>query len=218
MTNYVLELRSVSKTYGQDQTRFEALHEIDLKLTKRSLNIIVGPSGSGKSTLINLASLLDTPSQGKILIKDHDLTNLGESDRSKFRRREIGIIYQRDNLFTFLNILENVMTPMLLKDRDKAQKLLNKMGIYDLKKFPEELSILDQQKITLSRALINEPCLLLADEPTGELNTHDQGQIMNLFQELSKEITIILVSNNQDLMKYCDNIFYLKDGFLKKNL
>jgi putative ABC transport system ATP-binding protein len=218
MTNYVLEMQSVSKTYGQDQTRYIALQDIDLKLTEKSLNLIVGPSGSGKSTLINLASLLDTPSQGKILIKEQNLSNLGETDRSKFRRREIGIIYQRNNLFTFLNILENVMTPMLLKDRNKAQKLLNKMGIYDLKKFPEELSILDQQKITLSRALINEPCLLLADEPTGELNTHDQGQIMNLFQELSKEITIILVSNNQDLMKYCDNIYNLQDGFLKKKL
>ncbi len=214
MTNTFLEFKNIFKTFGEDETRIDALKDVDLIIKKGSLNLILGSSGSGKSTLLNLASLMDTPTRGEILIRAINTNKISESEKSRFRRVEIGIIYERDNLFPFLNILENVMVPVFTKDKEKTVKLLKIVGLEDLTKFPHEISIMDQQKVALSRALINNPSLLLADEPTGELNSKDAGEILSLIRDVGANCGVLIASNNPDLIQYCDNILYLRDGIL----
>jgi putative ABC transport system ATP-binding protein len=216
MNNYILEFQGVWKTFGKNKIKLDALKRIDFKIKKNSLNIILGPSGSGKSTLLNLVSLLDTPTKGNILIKEKDASKMSQSERSKFRRKEIGIIYQRDNLFPYLNILENVMVPMVMQNKEEAVKILKMIGLDDINKFPDEISVEDQQKVALARALINNPSFLLADEPTGELNSGNAVDLINLIKSIGSNCTVLIASNNLDLFKYCDNMFYLKDGILNE--
>lgn len=216
MNNYILEFQGVWKTFGKNKIKLDALKRIDFKIKKNSLNIILGPSGSGKSTLLNLVSLLDTPTKGNILIKEKDASKMSQSERSKFRRKEIGIIYQRDNLFPYLNVLENVMVPMVMQNKEEAVKILKMVGLDDINKFPDEISVEDQQKVALARALINNPSFLLADEPTGELNSGNAVDLINLIKSIGCNCTVLITSNNLDLFKYCDNMFFLKDGILNE--
>lgn len=217
MTGFILEFQDVWKTFGEDKTKINALKGITLQIKKNSLNLILGPSGSGKSTLLNIASLLAIPTKGKIFIKGKNTLKMSKSERSKFRRDEIGIIYQRDNLFPYLNILENVMVPMMVKDKEKAIKLLKIAGLTKITEFPHEISIDKQQKTALARSLINNPSILIADEPTGELNSRAADQMMTLIKSVGNKSTVLIASNNQDLEEYCDNIFYLEDGGLLEN-
>ncbi|MDP3066820.1 MAG: ATP-binding cassette domain-containing protein [Methanobacteriaceae archaeon] len=193
------------------------MKEIDLEIKKKSLTLIIGPSGSGKSTLLNLASLMDTPTRGKILIRGKDTSKMSKSERIRIRRNQIGIIYQRDSLLPYLTILENVMVPMVAKDQKKAVKILKIVGLSHISKFPDEISRADQQRVALSRAVINNPSLLLADEPTGELNSEDTEKIINLIKDVGNKCAVLIASNNPDLGKYCDNILSLKDGILMGN-
>ncbi|MBI5680042.1 MAG: ABC transporter ATP-binding protein [Methanobacterium sp.] len=213
----ILEFQDVWKTFGNDKTKLDALKEIDLEIEENSVNLILGPSGSGKSTLLNLISLMDTPTKGKIFIKGKNTLNMSKSERSKFRRDEIGIIYQRDNLFPYLNILENVMVPMIVKDKEKAIKLLKIAGLTKITEFPDEIHIVEQQQTALVRAAINNPSILIADEPTGELNLEAADKLMNLIKSVGNKSTVLIASNNQDLDKYCDNIFYIKEGMILEN-
>jgi len=210
----ILEFQDISKTFGDHITKIDALKGINLEIKKNTLNLILGPSGSGKSTLINLASLLVTPTKGKILIKGKNTSKMSKSKRSGIRRNEIGIIYQRDNLFPYLTILENVMVPMISNDKEKTRKILKKVDLSEINKFPHEISIADQQRVVLSRALINNPSLLLADEPTGELNLVDSKRLINLIKEVGNKCAVLIASNNFDLEKYFDNVFSLQDGVL----
>ena len=216
MTNNILEFKEVWKTYGDDKTKITALNGINLELKKNSLNLILGPSGSGKTTLLNLASLLDTPTNGAIIINGQDTSKLSKSERSKIRRNEIGIVYQRANLFPYLNILENTMLPMVSKDMNNASKILNKVGIVETSKFPDEISIEKQQKAALARAVINNPLLIIADEPTGELDKKSTETVMDLIINMKNKHTILMLSNNADLKEYCDELFLIKDGYLQK--
>ena len=217
MNSNILEFQDVWKIYKDGKAELNALQGINLKLKKNSLNLILGPSGSGKTTLITLASLLDTPTKGKILINGQNTSNLPNSKRSKIRMEKIGIIYQRDNLFPYLNVLENIMLSMVSPDKNTAINILKRVGLTEIGKIPDELSIEEQQKVALARALINDPLLILADEPTGELDTHSTEIIMNLFKQLSDKSTILMVSNNRDLSEFCDEIFSLKDGIIAIN-
>ncbi|MGF7118331.1 ABC transporter ATP-binding protein [Methanobacterium oryzae] len=216
MNNALLEFKEVWKTYGNEQTKMNALKGINLSLKKNSFNLILGPSGSGKTTLLNIASLLDTPTKGKVILGDKHTSNLSKTERSKIRMNEIGIIYQRANLFPYLNVLENVMLPMISKDKNKALELLKSMGINETSQFPEKLSAEDQQKVALSRAMINDPSLILADEPTGELDTDSTNVIMKLIKDIGQRCTVLIVSNNTDLFEYADNLFSLKEGIIIK--
>ena len=216
MTNNILEFKEVWKTYGDDKTKITALNGINLELKKNSLNLILGPSGSGKTTILNLASLLDAPTNGAIIINGQDTSKLSKSERSKIRRNRIGIVYQRANLFPYLNILENTMLPMVSKDMNNASKILNKVGIVETSKFPDEISIEKQQRATLARAMINDPHLIIADEPTGELDKKSTEAIMDLIITMKNKHTILMLSNNADLKEYCDELFLIKDGYLKK--
>ena len=217
MTNNILEFKEVWKTYGDDKTKITALNGINLELKKNSLNFILGPSGSGKTTILNLASLLDTPTNGAIIINGQDTSKLSKSERSKIRRNEIGIVYQRANLFPYLNILENTMLPMVSKDMNDASKILNKVGIVDTSKFPDEISIEKQQRAALARAVINNPRLIISDEPTGELDKKSTEAVMDLIINMKNKHTILMLSNNADLKEYCDELFLIKDGYLRKN-
>ncbi|MGB9980247.1 ABC transporter ATP-binding protein [Methanobacterium sp.] len=216
MNNNILEFQEVWKTYGTDKNKLTALKGINLKLKKNSLNLILGPSGSGKTTLLNLASMLDTPTNGKIIINGQDTSKLSKLEKSKIRRNQIGIVYQRANLFPYLNILENTMLPMISNDINNASKILNMVGLVETSKFPDEISIEKQQKGALARAMINDPSLIVADEPTGELDKKSTEAIMDLIIEIKKKYTVLIVSNNVNLKKYCDNLFLLEDGYLQK--
>ena len=216
MTNNILEFKEVWKTYGDDKTKITALNGINLELKKNSLNLILGPSGSGKTTILNLASLLDAPTNGAIIINGQDTSKLSKSERSKIRRNRIGIVYQRANLFPYLNILENTMLPMVSKDMNNASKILNKVGIVETSKFPDEISIEKQQRAALARAVINNPRLIISDEPTGELDKKSTEAVMDLIINMKNKHTILMLSNNADLKEYCDELFLIKDGYLQK--
>ena len=217
MNNVILEFKEVWKIYGTRETKLTALKGINLKLKRNSLNLVLGPSGSGKTTLSNIASLLDTPKNGKIIINGQDTSNLSPSARSNMRRNKIGIIYQRANLFPYLSILENTMLPMISPDKDKALKALKMVGLTEIHKFPDEISMETQQRTALARAIINDPDLIIADEPTGELDKKNTETLMDLITQIKNKYTILILSNNEDLKKYCDELFSLKDGYLQKN-
>lgn len=215
MSNSILELQEVWKSFGEDETIIDALKNINLKIEKNSCNLMLGPSGSGKSTLLTLVSLMDVPTKGKIMVNGKNTSNLSKSERSIIRRNEIGIIYQRDNLFPYLNLLENVMVPMVGKNKEKVIKTLKMVGLDDITEFPDEISKENQQKVALARAMINNPSILLADEPAGELSSKKMAELMDLIKDVRSKSTVLMASNNSDLVKYFDNVFYLKDGLLK---
>jgi putative ABC transport system ATP-binding protein len=216
MDNVILEFQEVWKTYGATKPKLIALSGINLKLKKNSLNLILGPSGSGKTTILNLASMLDTPTNGKITIDGQNTSNLSKSERSRIRRSKIGIVYQRANLFPYLNILENTMLPMIPHDKDNALKALKMVDLIETRKFPDELSIEEQQRAAFARAMVNNPSLIIADEPTGELDKNGTKIIMDLIMRMKNKYTILILSNNEDLSEYCDELFSLKDGNLRK--
>ncbi|HML05004.1 MAG TPA: ABC transporter ATP-binding protein [Methanobacterium sp.] len=215
MNNSILELQDVRKSFGEDETKIDALKDISIEIEKNSCNLILGPSGSGKSTLLNLISLMDVPTKGKIIINGKNTLNLSKSERSVIRRNEIGIIYQRNNLFPYLNLLENVMVPMIRKNKEKAIQMLKIVGLDNVTKFPQEISTQNQQKVALARAMINNPSILLADEPAGELNSKKMVELIDLIKNIGSNTTVLIASNNSDLIKYFDTIFYLKDGIIK---
>jgi len=217
MNDAIIEFRDVWKTYGKEKTEINALKGINFSLKKNSVNLILGPSGSGKTTLLNIASLMDTPTKGMVKIKGRSTPGLSKSQRSRIRMNEIGIIYQRSNLFPYLNILENTMLPMISPDKNRALELLKNMEITEINKFPQELSIEEQQRAALARAMINDPSLILADEPTGELDSGDTDIILELIKDIGHRTIILIVSNNSDLVKYADNLFFIKNGKLEKN-
>ena len=210
----MLELQDVTKTYRQGGTIKDALKKVNLKINDDSSNIIIGPAGYGKSTLINLLSLMLKPTSGKLIFKDMDTSNLTEEDRTLLRREEIGIIYQRDNLFPFLNLVENVSVPQLSRDPEISANLLEEMGFKYINKCPQELSTLDQQKVALARALINEPSILLMDEPTGELNKKETRDYMELLMEFGKDCAVLMVTDNPSLGDYFHQVLFLDDGII----
>ncbi|MEN6290722.1 MAG: ABC transporter ATP-binding protein [Methanobacterium sp.] len=217
MNNDILKFKEVWKTYGADRTKITALKGINLELKKNSLNLILGPSGSGKTTILNLASLLNTPTNGEILINGQNTSKLSKSERSKIRQNKIGIVYQRANLFPYLNLLENTMLPMISKDMNNASKVLNNVGIVEISKFPDEISIEKQQRVALARSMINDPHLIIADEPTGELDKKSTEAVMDLIMQIKSKHTILMLSNNLNLTEYCDELFLIKDGYLQKS-
>lgn len=217
MIDNILEFQDVWKTYKDGKTESVALKGINLELQKNSLNIILGPSGSGKSTLLTLTSLLETPTKGKLLINGQNTSNLSKSEKSKIRRADIGIIYQRDNLFSYLNVLENVMLSMISPNKGEAINTIKLAGLTNIDKFPDELSIEEQQRVAIARAMVNNPLLILADEPTGELDKKSAKKIMDLMNQIKEKHTILMVTNNADLGEYSNELFFLKDGKIGKN-
>ena len=215
MNNDVLEFNDVWKTYKMGAEDIQALRGVDLTVSRGSFIAIMGPSGSGKSTLLHLAGILDTPSKGTVLMDGKNIKEYTTNEQATLRRKNIGFIFQRFNLMPQLTALENVMLPMISQDSGKAKKLLDKVGLSDkYDRYHTQLSGGEQQRVSIARALANSPSLLLADEPTGELDTENAKIIMELLQELNEKdgLTIVGVTHNPLSAKYADNVIKMQDG------
>ncbi len=220
MGSSVIELVNVRRYYLVGEYLVKALEDVSLTIQRGSFTAIMGPSGSGKSTLMNLIGCLDTPTSGYITIGG-ELTNGMEEDELAFlRNQKIGFIFQQFNLLGKLTALENVMTPMVYslvphKERkEKAEAMLEKVGLKErMKHLPSELSGGQKQRVAIARALVNDPDILLADEPTGALDTKTGREVMGLFQELNEEgRTIVFVTHDRKLGLQCPERIFLQDG------
>ena len=212
----MIELTSVKKIYYMGKIEVPALRGVDLNIDSGDFVTIMGPSGSGKSTILNMLGLLDSPTSGKIFIDGIDVSSLDENGRADFRLRKLGFVFQFFSLLMELKAVENVALPMIMDDRkfDRAVVLLDLVGMGDrMEHYPSELSGGQQQRVAIARALANEPAILLADEPTANLDTESSNQIVDLFRELNDNgQTIIMVTHEPDIGAKADRIIRLKDG------
>ena len=218
----LIKLEDVHKIYQLEGVEVPAINGISLKINKGDFVALIGPSGSGKSTAMNLVGCLDLASKGEIYLGKHNIEHLQESDLAQIRGKQIGFIFQTFNLVPSLTALENVALPMIFQDiprserLEKAKRLLEQVGLGDrMKHLPNQLSGGQRQRVAIDRALINDPEIILADEPTGNLDTKTGDEIMYLLKDLNKKgKTIILVTHNPDLTKLANKIIRLKDGKL----
>lgn len=211
----VLEFQDVWKIYQMGDEQINALAGVNLNIKQGSFTSIMGPSGSGKSTLLHVAGILDMPTKGTFLMNGKDTSTLSGREQAKFRRSEIGFVFQRFNLLPQLTALENVLLPMNNPDPEKARESMNKMGLEGkYGKIPNQLSGGEQQRVSIARALVNNPSLILADEPTGELDSKNAEIIMSILQELNKKdgVTIIIVTHNPLAAEFTDRIIEMRDG------
>lgn len=212
----MIELRDIQKIYYMGTIEVPALRGVDLNIGRSEFVALMGPSGSGKSTLLNMMGLLDAPTSGSIFIDGSDVSSLNENERADFRLRKLGFVFQFFSLLMELSALENVALPMIMDNRkyDRAASLLELVGLGDRASHtPNELSGGQQQRVAIARALANEPAILLADEPTANLDTESSHQIVKLFRDLNERgQTIIMVTHEPDLGEKADRIIRLKDG------
>jgi putative ABC transport system ATP-binding protein len=213
--NNVIEFKDVWKTYPMGTEEVKALRGVNLKIKKGSFIAIMGPSGSGKSTLLHLAGILDTPTKGTVLMNGKNIEDYSGKEQAKLRRENIGFIFQRFNLMPQLNALENVMLPMINADKEKAKKLLDKVGLSGkYNRLQTQLSGGEQQRVSIARALANDPTILLADEPTGELDTENTKIIMELIKDLNEKdgLTIVEVTHNPLSAEFAAELIKMQDG------
>jgi putative ABC transport system ATP-binding protein len=223
MSRALISLSNIRKTYVLGAQTVHALKKIDLDIQRGEYVALMGPSGSGKSTLMNVIGCLDTPSQGEYWLNDKEVSKMSDVDLSKVRNDEIGFVFQTFNLLTRLTALDNVALPLVyagipLKERnERAAETLNKVGLGDrFHHKPNELSGGQRQRVAVARALINNPSLLLADEPTGNLDTQTSHEIMALFEEIhAAGNTIVLVTHEEDIAKHATKIVRLRDGLIE---
>jgi putative ABC transport system ATP-binding protein len=211
----IIEFRDVWKTYKMGDEEINALAGLNLSLKTGSFTAIMGPSGSGKSTLLHVAGILDMPTRGTFLLKGKETGKLSQKEQAMFRRREIGFVFQRFNLLPQLTALENVMLPMIKQDPSKAREIMDKVGLEGkYSKLPSQLSGGEQQRVAIARALINDPSIILADEPTGELDTKNAGIIMQIIQDLNKKegVSVVIVTHNMESAEFADEIIKMRDG------
>jgi putative ABC transport system ATP-binding protein len=216
----VIETKSAARHYVMGDVTVKALRGVDFLVRKGELVSIMGPSGSGKSTLMNLVGCLDTPTSGSVFLDGVDVSQLGEQGLAKVRNEKIGFIFQQFNLLARINVLDNVATPLLYsgmpaKDRKaKAEAVLERVGLADrMRHLPRELSGGQKQRVAIARALVNDPSLLLADEPTGALDQETGHQILNLFTELHEAgNTLVLVTHDPDIGAFTPRCIRILDG------
>ncbi|MFW0776623.1 MAG: ABC transporter ATP-binding protein [Rickettsiales bacterium] len=220
----VLNLNNVTRSFEQGGATLEVLKGINLELKAGEVVALVGPSGSGKSTLLQLAGLLDTPSNGSIAIAGEDMSVAPDKVRTLARRQHIGFVYQFHHLLPEFSALENVCLPQMMAGvregdaEEKAQGLLADLGLEQRASHrPGKLSGGEQQRVAIARALANEPALLLADEPTGNLDSHTAEEVFTLLMKLAKEknLAALVATHNMDLAKRMDRIVQLQDGILR---
>ena len=219
----MITLEHVTKIYGQGEEHLCVLEDVSLTLRRGKFTVLLGPSGSGKSTLLNLIAMLDKPTGGKIFVDGQEITALRkESARSKVRLKKMGFVFQFDGLLPEFSLLENVDMPALLRGKpnpQKAQKLLENLGLGDMsRKLPADLSGGEKQRASIARALRNEPPLLLADEPTGNLDAARKIQVFEDFARMSKEegLTIVMVTHDTHAADYADEVLTLENRQLRK--
>ncbi len=216
----ILEFCGIEKVYGTKENQVRALKGIDLEVEEGEFCAIVGTSGSGKSTLLNLAGGLDTPTKGKILVKGREIDSLTRKELTIFRRRNIGFVFQNYSLMPVLNVYDNIALPMTF-DRGRhinhkyIEELLKELGIWGKrKKYPCELSGGQQQRAAIARALANRPALILADEPTGNLDSATTIEVIGLLKASCRRYsqTILMVTHNEAIAQTCDRIIHIEDG------
>lgn len=216
----VLELKNIVKTYTSGNTTFNALDGVSICIHQGEFVSITGPSGSGKSTLMHIVGLLDNPTSGQVLLEGQDISHLNEEELAKTRNVTLGFVFQQFNLLAKTSSVENVSLPLLYSDVPKSERLpraiemLTKVGLAEkLKNTPAQLSGGQQQRVAIARALINNPKIIMADEPTGNLDSKSGKEIIALFHQLHDEgHTIILVTHDMDLAKQAQRIIIIKDG------
>ncbi|MBI4744092.1 MAG: ABC transporter ATP-binding protein [Actinobacteria bacterium] len=222
MERHILKTNGLKKIYMMGKVETPALSGVDITVKKGEFVALMGPSGSGKTTFLNLTGMLDNPTDGKIHIDGFDISALKESKKSLFRLEKLGFIFQFFNLFPELTALENVYLPMMLKGIKKkdyisrAEELLDLVGLKKrMRHYPAELSGGEQQRVTIARALSNSPALILADEPTANLDSTTAAEIMELFREINKQgETIFMVTHEKEFGEKADRIIKLKDGLV----
>jgi len=220
---YVLEAKNLKKVFKTEGQEVEALKGVNLKVQKGKMVAIMGPSGSGKSTLLHLLGTIDKPTEGKVFIDGEDVYNLPEKKLAKLRNKKIGFVFQFHHLLPEFTAVENVMMPSLLagepekKAKEKAVSLLKRLGLENrLNHKPSQLSGGQQQRVAIARAVINKPIVILADEPTGNLDSENSQKVMEIFKELNKQysVSIVIATHDEEVAGFCDEIRYMKDGIL----
>lgn len=217
----LLEVNNICKTYGSGETAVHALKEVSFSVTKGEYVAIVGESGSGKSTLLNMSGALDTPTSGKVKIGGKDIFSMDDRRLTVFRRRNIGFIFQSFNLIPELTVEQNIIFPVLLDyqkpDKKYLEELLTVLNLQERRNhLPNQLSGGQQQRVAIGRALITRPSLILADEPTGNLDTQNSSEVIALLKEASGkyEQTIIIITHNRSIAQSADRVLQVSDGIL----
>lgn len=217
----ILKVQNLSKTYGAGENAVHALRDVSFAVTKGEFAAIVGESGSGKSTLLNCIGALDDPTSGKVYLNDQDLFSMKEQQRTVFRRRNIGFVFQSFQLIPELNVEQNIMFPLLLDyqkpDKKSVDEILDMLGLTDRRgHLPSQLSGGQQQRVAIGRALITKPMLILADEPTGNLDSQSSRDVMDLLTTASRRYsqTILMITHNTGLTSSVDRVLRVSDGVL----
>jgi putative ABC transport system ATP-binding protein len=225
----IIELRDIRKIYHLGEVDLQVLKGISLQIIQGEMVALMGASGSGKSTLMNLLGCLDHPTSGEYRLAGKEISGLSAKERARLRKRTIGFVFQSFNLLSRTSALENVMMPLSYSDehlterqmRERAAGLLNRVGLADrLDHQPSQLSGGQQQRVAIARSLVNNPQVLLADEPTGNLDSHTSEEILQMFQDLNKKesLTIILVTHDPEVARHAKRIIHIKDGLIENSL
>ncbi len=220
----ILEVKNLSKIYGKDETKVVALDNVSFSVKQGEFVAIIGPSGSGKSTLLHILGGVDVPTKGSVIINGTDISTLDETNLAIFRRRQIGLIYQFYNLIPILTVEENLTLPLLLDGRKPNQKnidsLVKTLGLENrLKHLPSQLSGGQQQRVSIGRALMNNPALMLADEPTGNLDSENTKEIISLLKKFNKENnqTLIVITHDERIALAADRVIAIEDGRITRD-
>jgi len=220
----ILKIDHLSKVYGKDETAVHALKDVSFSVKKGEFVAIIGPSGSGKSTLLHLLGGVDRPTSGKVYVDNTDIYNLNETQLAIFRRRQIGLIYQFYNLIPVLSVAENITLPLLLDghkvDKKQLDHIVNTLNLQNrLDHLPNQLSGGQQQRVSIGRALINNPAIMLADEPTGNLDSKNSGEIIDLLKMFNKTYhqTLIVITHDERIALQADRIIAIEDGKIAKD-
>lgn len=216
----ILEVHNIEKIYGGKQNTVRALDNVSFCVEPGEFIAIVGTSGSGKSTLLNIIGGLDVPDKGKVMIRNHDIASLTRKELTIFRRRNVGFVFQNYSLMPVLNVYDNVALPVTFDkgkrvDHSYIEMLLKDLGLWEKRKsYPSELSGGQQQRAAIARAMANRPAMILADEPTGNLDSRTTSEVMGLLKESSRKYnqTILMVTHNEMLAQSCDRIVHIEDG------
>ena len=225
MRNYSVKVSDLTKVYLSGDIEVDALKSASFELEEGEFVAIVGPSGSGKSTLMNLLGTIDKPTKGEVYIDGVATSKMTGNDLAEFRNKKLGFVFQAFNLINGLDAEKNVELPLIAsamseeERKRRAVKILTDLGLKDrLRLRPTQLSGGEQQRVAVARALVNNPTLILADEPTGNLDSKSGDEVMKLLREVSRsgKVTIVMVTHNVDLTKYCDKVIHIKDGKIEK--
>lgn len=220
----LIKVTNLVKTYGEGEERVTALGGVDLEVAKGEFLALLGPSGSGKSTLLSILGAINPPTSGEVIVDDINVYELSGERLADFRSEYLGFVFQQFQLIPYLNAIENVMLPLAIsgmpkaEQREKAMQVLEKVGLKNkANRLPSQLSGGEQERVAIARAIVNEPPILFADEPTGALDTKTGEEIMQVFKQLNEEgQTIIMVTHNTETVRYVGRAVYIRDGLVEK--